>query len=93
MANGKIYANQDFELTLQTGVTLTGGAVLIKYILFDGTEGEKTAAISGTEDVVYNFINTDITVIGDATFWVKATISGKIYFGEPVTFRIYEEGN
>lgn len=90
---GKIYANQDFDLTLETGVTLTGGTILIKYILHDGTAGEKTATISGTQDAVYDFINTDITVVGDAVFWVKATIDSKVYFGEPTVIRIYEEGN
>ena len=94
---GKIYKNQyNLKLTLETGVTLTGAsATKIKYLKPDETAGEFAASISGTQDLEYDFtVSTELDQSGDWTFWAYVTFSdGKIAPGEPVTIRVYAEGN
>lgn len=97
MANGKIYLDQsNLKITAETGVTVTGAiAQVIKFIKPDNSTGEWDATISGTEDIFYEFSEpSELDQSGDWTFWAFVTFSdGRKAPGEPVTIRVYEEGN
>ncbi len=92
----KIYENQEsLRLTLQTGVDISGAnAQVIKYLKPDDTEGEFAAVIDGTNDLYYDFAANDLDQVGDWTFWAFVTFSdNRTAPGQPVTIRVYEEGN
>ena len=97
---GKIFVNQsNLKLTLQTGVTLTGA--LTKQIGYkkpdvDGIAGiidYWDATIDGTEDLFYEFINTELDVAGTWAFWAYVVFAdGRNAPGEPIQIKVYEQG-
>ena len=92
----KIYENQEsLRLTLETSVDLSSAKTLIiKYLKPDETAGSFNATISGTTALYYDFAADDLDQVGDWTFWAYVTFSDdRTAPGEPVTIRIYEEGN
>ncbi len=92
----KIYQNQEsLRLTLQTGVDISAAtARLIKYIKPGDVEGSFSATLSGTTDIYYDFAADDLDLVGDWVFWAFITFSdARTAPGEPVTIRVYEEGN
>lgn len=93
----KVYLNQDnFKLTLRTGVTLTGAITTIfKYIKPDGTEGQFTATIVDTEHLFYEFLQgaNELDVVGIWKFWTHVTFAdNRKAPGIVYELRIWEEG-
>jgi len=92
----KIYKNQTaLTLILDTGQTLTGSTVAIKYKKPSTATGSWTGSISSTSSqwIEYAIQSGDLDESGDWVFWAYVTlVGGTIVPGEPVTVTVYEEG-
>lgn len=97
---GKIYKNQsNLKLTLQTGVTLTGALTTqigYKKPDVDGVASPVaywTATIDGTEDLFYEFIDTELDVAGTWAFFAYVVFSdGRNSPGEAIFIKVFEQG-
>ena len=81
----KIEVTVDFDLTSCTGIV---------YLVSkpDGTTATWTATIDTAATGVTSYTTTtnDLSVVGTYVIQPKATFSGQLYFGDPVSFDVNE---
>lgn len=89
----KIYKDQFFRLTLDTGIDLTEATALkIKYTDPEGATGEWTGAIDADDNTKINYDSSGLTKVGRWKVYAKATFSTGNIPGDAAYFDIYEEG-
>jgi hypothetical protein len=93
-----IFKNQSsLKITLTTNVNITGAlSRLIKYIKPDGSTGSWTATAGTllTGEIYYDFIGTELNVIGTWIVWAYVTFAdGRSAPGTPAEFEVRTEGD
>jgi len=89
----KIFVDQFFRITLDTGIDLTDATALkIKYITPKGARGEWTAVIDEVDNTKMNYDNPGVVDAGQWKVWGKATFTAGNIPGEPTYFNVYNEG-
>ena len=86
----------NLRIELETGITLTGNTVVIKYKKPDGVTGQWAGTISTDVSKVYYDLTstTDIDVAGKWYFWAHVTYGdASIGKGNTATQYFYKEGD
>ena len=79
-----LFNGQDYKLTLDTGIVLTGATVTrIQYKKPDGTKGFWTATVLGTT-IFYDITAIQNNAAGVWAFQSYVEIGGKIFIGEKI---------